>query len=110
MDIEPGLAQPSPDHDLQLEKTSASPQDHHLDPVDQTVVPAPVSKDGPQPPRSAHALLLRNKPVVFHPSWERMHRRHTQDDHHVCKYKVDMKVRHPHRLIWLMSSVLEVCV
>lgn len=73
-----------------LNKTSAPPQLHRLVPVGQIIAAAPEAKDEQQPPRTAQSLHLRNNLMV----WERIQRRHTQEELYPFKYKLDQKVIH----------------
>lgn len=91
---DPGFPRTGSDSDHQVKKASAPSQVHCLVPVGQTLAAAPEAKDDQQPLRSAQTLLLRNKPMVFEPLWERIQRKHTQEEHHTSKYKLDQKVRH----------------
>ncbi|XP_032371767.1 uncharacterized protein LOC116689338 [Etheostoma spectabile] len=79
------------DSDHQVKKDSAPSQVPHLVHVGETLAAAPEAKDDKQPPRSAQTLQLRNKPMVFEPLWERIQRKHTQEEHHTSKYKLDQK-------------------
>ncbi|XP_031156732.1 uncharacterized protein LOC116050645 isoform X3 [Sander lucioperca] len=88
---DPGFPRTGSDSDHQVKKASAPSQVPRLVPVGQTLAAAPEAKDDQQPPRSAQTLLLRNKPMVFEPLWERIQRKHTQEEHHTSKYKLDQK-------------------
>ncbi|XP_078105798.1 uncharacterized protein LOC144517581 [Sander vitreus] len=88
---DPGFPRTGSDSDHQVKKASAPSQVPRLVPVGQTLAAAPEAKVDQQPPRSAQTLLLRNKPMVFEPLWERIQRKHTQEEHHTSKYKLDQK-------------------
>ncbi|CAK6959675.1 uncharacterized protein LOC127375919 [Scomber scombrus] len=91
VEADPGWSRLGPHADLQVKKIPASPQCHQLVPVDQTPAAALEAKDEQQPPRSARSLRPRNKPVLLQPACERMQRRHTRDQHHTSKHKLDVK-------------------
>ncbi|XP_034727707.1 uncharacterized protein LOC117944735 [Etheostoma cragini] len=88
-----GFPRSGSDSDHQVKKASSPSQVAHLVPVCQTLAAAPEAKDEKEPPRSAKTLQLRNKPMVFDPLWERIQRKHTQEEHHTSKYKLDQKTR-----------------
>lgn len=103
---DPGSAWASPNSDLQVGEATVSPRDSLLVPVDQSLRAAPEAEDGGRLPRTASTFHVTTKPVVFHPVWERMQRRHTPEDHPAYKYKLDTKVRHLHNILWLSFSLL----
>ncbi|XP_029916939.1 uncharacterized protein LOC115365877 [Myripristis murdjan] len=88
---DPGSAWASPNSDLQVGEATVSPRDSLLVPVDQSLRAVPEAENGGRLPRTASTFHVTTKPVVFHPVWERMQRRHTPEDHPAYKYKLDTK-------------------
>lgn len=95
VEADPGWSRLGLHADLQVKKIPASPRCDQLVSEGQTPAAAPEAKDEQQqPPRSTRSLRLRNKPVLLlQPACERMQRRHTRDQHHTSKHKLDVKVR-----------------
>ena len=90
---DPGLSWPGSDSELQVKKASAPPWVHRLVPVGQTAAATPEANDEQQPPSSTQNLHLRNNPRTLPPVRERIQRRHTQEEHHPFKHKLDLKVK-----------------